>query len=187
MSTSKNSSVHKIHALQKFLAGAGGGIASRKLWLSVLCLVLLTLAICLSIPWPNVAGLYGQFVGGVLGVLSIYCGANAVGRWSSNKHIGQTLAGGTEQDASQELPEGPGGHWGPGKAVVDPVATPKPKKPAYRPSQSILGKVARAGGNFLRVWASLVGHSVWSRAYAGSNPATLTKTVSRARQPRKIG
>ena len=86
--------------LRDFLADAGW--KSRKLWLSVLCLALLCVFVGCATRWAMIAGLFPDFVGGVLGVLSIYTGGAAVGRWGNAKHVAAKLAGKQEDDGRQD-------------------------------------------------------------------------------------
>ncbi len=90
---------HKL-TLKDFLAD--GGIKSRKLWLGIGCLILLAGFVGVAAHWASVAGLYSEFVAGVLGVYSIYVTGNAAGRWSTAKHIGAPLATGADPEASPE-------------------------------------------------------------------------------------
>lgn len=76
--------------LQSFLAD--GGWRSRKLWLSVFCLVLLAGFVGAACHWASIAGLYSEFVAGVLGVLSIFIGGNAASRYATTKHVASQLA-----------------------------------------------------------------------------------------------
>jgi hypothetical protein len=80
----------------------GRGVYSRKLWLAIFCLILLIVGIFLAVKWAVVVGLYTEFVGGVVGLFSIYCGANAASKWGSAKHIGSKLA---DNDAGDDKDE----------------------------------------------------------------------------------
>jgi hypothetical protein len=75
--------------LQQFLGD--GGIWSRKLWLCVGGLVLLTAMVFVGCHYAAVAGMYTEYVGGVLGVLGVYTGTNIAGRMSASKHIGSKM------------------------------------------------------------------------------------------------
>lgn len=86
--------------VQQFLAD--GGWKSRKLWLSIVCLGLLAGFVGLACHWAKIAGLYDEFTTGVLGVLSIYVGGNAAGRWATAKHVGSKVAEGAQKDAGGE-------------------------------------------------------------------------------------
>lgn len=87
--------------LKAFLAD--GGLKSRKFILSLLCLLLLCAFVGAAAHWAGIAGLYPEFVGGILGVLSIYVTGNAAGRWATSKHLGDKLA--AQADAKPDAPE----------------------------------------------------------------------------------
>lgn len=80
---------HKL-TLKSFLAD--GGLKSRKLWLSVFCLMLLTAMVCVGCHFAAVAGMFPEYVGGVLGVLTIFTGGNVVARNATAKHLADKLA-----------------------------------------------------------------------------------------------
>jgi hypothetical protein len=85
--------------LKSFLAD--GGWKSRKLWLSVFCLILLSAFVGAACKWASIAGLYSEFVAGVLGVLSIFIGGNAATRYGATKHVATQLA------ANEKAPSAP--------------------------------------------------------------------------------
>lgn len=76
--------------LKLFLAD--GGLTSRKFILALICLVALCGFVGVAVHWAGVIGLFPEYVGGVLGVLSIYVTGNAAGRWAVAKHLGDKLA-----------------------------------------------------------------------------------------------
>lgn len=84
MDTNSNKST-----LKNFLAD--GGLKSRKLWLSVFCLVLLTVMVCVGCHFAAVAGMFPEYVGGVLGILTIFTGGNVVARNATAKHLADKL------------------------------------------------------------------------------------------------
>jgi hypothetical protein len=71
---------------------ADGGMKSRKLWLGVGCLVALSGMVFAAAHWAAIAGVFAEYVGGVLGVYSVFCGVNVANRWGSAKHLGDKLA-----------------------------------------------------------------------------------------------
>lgn len=79
----------------------GRGLYSRKLWFGVGCVVALAAMVFVAAHYAAVAGIYSEFVGGVVGVYSIYAGANAATKWGSAKHIGSKLAD-NEGDSSDD-------------------------------------------------------------------------------------
>jgi hypothetical protein len=85
--------------LQAFLND--GGLKSRKLWICVGGLVLLTVMVFVGCHYAAVAGMYAEYVGGILGVLGIYTGTNIAARASAAKHVGAKLA-----DASADQKDG---------------------------------------------------------------------------------
>jgi hypothetical protein len=76
--------------LQKFVAD--GGIRSRKFLLALLCLVLLCAFVGIAAHWAGIIGMFPEFVTGVLGVLSIYCGGDVARHFATVKHLGDKLA-----------------------------------------------------------------------------------------------
>jgi hypothetical protein len=89
--------------LREFLSD--NGFSSRKLWICVGGLVLLTAMVIVGCHCAAIAGMYAEYVGGVLGVLGIYTGTNIAGRMSNAKHIGSKLAD-AANDSSDDTPEG---------------------------------------------------------------------------------
>lgn len=76
--------------LSKFIAD--GGFKSRKLWFGILCLVLLTVVVCLGVHYSVIAGLYAEYVGGVLGVYGVYAGVNVASRYTTAAKLGSKLS-----------------------------------------------------------------------------------------------
>src|SRR4051812_42066946 len=108
---------------------SGGGVGSRKLWLSVFCLALLLLGVAIAAWKPGTGSLYSEFTTGVLGVLSIYCGANVVGRWGVAKHVGSAMATQGEPEGTKTVTVSEDGvseetvkpKWTPPKPIKKPV------------------------------------------------------------------
>ncbi len=58
-----------------------GGLASRKLWITVLTMVLLVVVALLTTKIPSLVPLYATISGSLIGALAIYCGGNIATRW----------------------------------------------------------------------------------------------------------
>jgi hypothetical protein len=89
----------KLKQLEKFLS-SDNSFKSRKLWFGFLCLVLLSGFVVLAAFYAGIAGLFSEYVAGVLGVFSIFAGSNAAIKWSTAKHVGSQLAG-TEDERDE--------------------------------------------------------------------------------------
>lgn len=63
------------------LAQADGGYASRKFWFSVGTVAVILLEAALCGLWPALIPLYGEMVGGTLGVLALYVTGNVSSKW----------------------------------------------------------------------------------------------------------
>lgn len=87
--------------LKNFLSD--GGLKSRKLWMSVLALVLITAMVCVGCHYGAVTGMFPEYVGGVLGVLTIFTGGNVVARNATTKHLADKL--GPVFEPAQKSPE----------------------------------------------------------------------------------
>lgn len=53
-----------------------GGYASRKYWLCIGSILLLTIVAVLAIWFPGIAAIYPELIGAVLGLTTLYCGSN---------------------------------------------------------------------------------------------------------------
>ncbi len=53
-----------------------GGYTSRKYWLCVGAIALLTIVGVLTIWFPAIVAIYPELIGAVLGLVTIYCGVN---------------------------------------------------------------------------------------------------------------
>lgn len=58
-----------------------GGWKSRKLWFGFYSTMLLFCGMYLASKEPAVAALYGEFVGGLVGIVTVVLGGNIAGKW----------------------------------------------------------------------------------------------------------
>ena len=65
---------------------ADDGWGSRKLWLSVFSMILITSVGIACIKYPGILAIYSELVMGVLGILSVYAGGNAFNKWQAAKN-----------------------------------------------------------------------------------------------------
>ena len=78
-----------MNSIKEFLAD--GGLKSRKLWFGVGCIIVLAAMVAVAAHCAAVAGLYADFVGGVVGIYGAYVGTNVANRWGMAKHLGSRL------------------------------------------------------------------------------------------------
>jgi hypothetical protein len=62
-----------------------GEFLSRKFILAILSVSLLTLVTCGAVIYPAVAGVLPTFIGGLLGIVSLYFGGNITNKWVAGK------------------------------------------------------------------------------------------------------
>lgn len=89
-----------------------GGWKSRKLWFGFYATALLFVGMVYAAKEPATAALYGEFVGGIVGIVTIVLGGNIAGKW---------VAG----DAAKKLPA---------EVIEATKPDPKPSPPAPRGS-----------------------------------------------------
>lgn len=87
-----------------------GGFASRKLLYSAgTSLGIILTAICAG-HWPAIIPMYPTIVGGLLGALGVFAGANVAGKWAIGKNINERDADDVEKPAepkpNEDLPDG---------------------------------------------------------------------------------
>ena len=69
------------------LQPSNGGYKSRKFNLTVLGLILVTAVALSALKWPAIVAVFPTFVGGILGILSLYFTGNVINRYVVNKRI----------------------------------------------------------------------------------------------------
>jgi hypothetical protein len=57
-----------------------GGFRSRKLWLAIFCIGVISVGYGVAGVWATLAAVYGEFVMGVLAAAGIYSGSNVVAK-----------------------------------------------------------------------------------------------------------
>lgn len=98
--------------LAHFLRDAG--YRSRKFAMTVGVMLLIFTGGVMAGVWTLFGSHYETMISGLLGALTIYCGANAAGRWGTAKHLGSKIA---------EAEAGP-----PPEASPEPQQDPPPRK-----------------------------------------------------------
>lgn len=89
----------------KKLKEADGGYASRKLWYSVATSCFVVALGCLAAFWPAFRPSLETVIGGVVGTLALYLGANVTGRWSMLKTGGYEKPEQPEEPKDEDKPE----------------------------------------------------------------------------------
>lgn len=87
----------------QLLKEADGGFASRKLWYAVATSFMIVGLGCLAAFWPSFRPSLETVVGGVVGTLALYLGANVTGRLATGKAFSYTPI----QEASEPTPKPP--------------------------------------------------------------------------------
>jgi hypothetical protein len=66
------------------------GFKSRKFFLTIGCIVVVTTVSLLGIWFPAIEAILPTFIGGVLGILGLYFGGNVGAKWVIGKTVAQT-------------------------------------------------------------------------------------------------
>jgi hypothetical protein len=69
-----------------------GGVKSRKLWFSVFAITTLFIGALLAGKFPPFAALYGDLVGGIVGIAGLYLTGNIAQKWVGTKAPMETKA-----------------------------------------------------------------------------------------------
>lgn len=84
-----------------------GGLGSRKLWFAVGVCALIFAGACLSTYFTGLRVNFDAMVGGLLGALGIYAGANVGVKWSLHKNLKGKPEPAPEPEAEPEVEDDP--------------------------------------------------------------------------------
>lgn len=97
-----------------------GGFQSRKLWFCVLGLALVLVGALIAAHWPAFGANYETFVGGIVGITSLFLTGNVAARWVAAKHVIAKTLGVKDKDDKGDADDKPDDKADEAKPPVEP-------------------------------------------------------------------